>query len=460
MAGTRTLASFNADAQQQLKAGKAVEAGDGRMFKLVNGVPTSTGMAPAKSDPKVDPLVRQMFGDVAAFLTDRELGPLLRKAASEGWDNSRLMGALQQTKFWKTKGDAERKWIILNKLDNATAKSQVQAQMQAITDLTRSENVTLSGLQIHDLAVNVLKNGWSGSQIREQMLKLVPQRGMTQAIGAQYGYLAAFVSHPEVGPLLDRGAREGWTQQRLEAELQKTNWWKTTSDAQRRFSAAQQQDPETARQAVAQRQSELLVTAQGMGVRMEPDRLRQIAEDSLRFGWDDSQVRRSIAAEYDYNGAEFGQAGQTARQFKQLASDYLVPMSDQTMEKWVEDVVAGNVDEEGFRSYLTEQAKSLFPSLSGAIDRGVTVRQYADPYVQIAARELEMNPESIDLNSPKWRNMLDQVDPKTGERTSMTLSQAQRYLRTQPEWQMTRGANESAAALTENILRTFGAVAG
>ena len=95
---------------------------------------------------------------------------------------------------------------------------------------------------------------------------------------------------------------------------------------------------------------------------------------------------------------------------------------------------------------------------SGAAGDAAAVAQYADPYRQIAARELEMNPESVDLNDPRFRKMLDQVNSK-GERVAMTLSESAEYLRKLSEWQQTRGANEKAATLTENILKTFGAVA-
>lgn len=401
-----------------------------------------------------------MFGDVAAFLSDPELGPILRKAAQEGWDDSRLMGALQQTKFWRTKGDTERKWIILNRLDNATARRQVEQQAQSIWDQARQAGLSPSGLQVHDLAVNALKFGWTGGEMREQIFKVVTKQpgSLDTAVATQYGYLAAFLDNPEVGPLLERAAREGWTQVRLEAELQKTNFWQTTTEAQRRFNAAAEQDPATVEQQVSARSSELLTMAQGLGVTVDPVKLKQIAEDSLRFGWNDSQIRRSITAEFDYQGGESGVAGQSARQVRNRAAEFLVPISDQAMEQWTEKMVRGEVDMEGFDAYLIEQAKSLFPGMAGALDRGITVAQYADPYKQIVARELEINPESVDLTDPRYRKMLDQVNSK-GERTAMTLSESAEYLRKLPEWQQTRGANEKAAALTENILRTFGAVA-
>lgn len=467
MAVTRALGTFDAAAQKTLKGGGVITGGDGRQFKLVNGVPTYQGMGVAKqatpgstANAAVDNKVRQMFGEVASFLSDKELGPILRKAATEGWDSSRLFGALQQTKFWRTKGEDERKWIILNKLDNATARRQVEQQAQGITDLARQAGITMTGLQVHDLAVNALKFGWSGPEIREKAFATVTAQpgGLDTAVTQQYGYLAAFLDNPEVGKLLEQGAKEGWSQQRLEAELQKTNFWKTTSDSQRRYNAMQEQAPQEAQQAVSARSSELLTLAQQLGVQVEPDRMRQIAEDSLRFGWTQSQIRSSVTAEFDYKGGESGLAGQSSRQVKEMAAQYLVPISDQMIEKWTEQMVAGTADEEGFRSYLVEQAKSMFPGMAAALDKGVTVAQYADPYKQIAARELELNPETIDLNDPRYRKMLDQVDSK-GNRVSMSLSESAEYLRKLPEWQQTRGANEKAAALTENILRTFGSVA-
>lgn len=408
-----------------------------------------------------DAEVRKMFGaEMASFLSDKELGPILRKAAVEGWDQSRLSGALQQTKFWRTKGNDERKWFILNRLDNATARRQVEQTAQGIWDLARQSGLPLSGLQVHDLSVNALKFGWSGAEIRQQAFNALQGKpgSLDTAVATQYGYMAAFLDNPEIGPLLERAAREGWPAQRLEAELQGTNFWKTTTDAQRRFNAMSEQTPGEAQQMIAARNSELLTLTQSLGVTIDPVKLKQISEDSLRFGWNDSQTRRALTAEFDYQGGESGVAGESARKIKNMAGEYLVPISDDMMERWTEQIVTGQADMEGFNAYLVEQAKSLFPGMASALDKGVTVAQYADPYRQIAARELEMAPEQVDLTSPRFRKMLDQVNPK-GERVAMTLSESAEYLRKLPEWQHTRGANERAASVTENILKTFGGVA-
>lgn len=451
----------------------------------------------------VDAEVRRMFGEVAAFLDHPELGPVLRKAASEGWDSSRLFGALQQTSFWRTTGENARKWTILKTLDPATADARAQQQTIAVAQMARDAGFTFTPEQQRYFAELSLKNGWSGQQTLEHLRAreandAVNTGNLDTAVSISYGYLAAFLDTPEVGDLLRKAARQGWSQTRLEVELQKTDFWKTTTQSQRQWDALKEQNPQDAAGQAQTREAEIDALAKQLGVRLDPADLRKIADDSIRFGWAQTQIRSAVAAEYEYSGGtekvpaaermnqgearrqgigpigraqanagttqqtpqgeEFGLAAQTAREVRERASQYLVPISDQMMERWTEQMVRGETDMEGFNAYLVEQAKSLFPGMAGALDRGVTVAQYADPYRQIAARELEMAPEAVDLTDPRFRQMLDQRDSK-GNRVAMTLSESAEYLRKMPEWQQTRGANEKAAALTESILARFGKVA-
>lgn len=468
--------------------------------------PAPTGpTAPAPPTKPLDPKavadeVRRMFGEVAAFLDHPELGPILRKAQQEGWDQSRLFGALQQTKYWRTTPEDARKWMIVTTLDPASAKSEIGRSLAAVSELARQNALSFTPDQMKSFAENAVRFGWTGPQIREFMFaKAATGAKTTGALDANvaqnYGYLAAFLDEPQVGDLLRRAAREGWTEQRLEVELRKTDWWKTTSEATRRWDALKEQSPEDAQSQSQNRVAEISAMAQQFGIRIDSTRLEQIAEDSMRYGWSQTQIKNAVTREYEFGGGtqpsedpmtdpqirkrgrgpagragvganevptpegnEFGVAGQTIRQIKEMAGQYLVPISPQMLERWTEQIIRGETDMEGFNGYLVEQAKSLFPGMANALDRGVTVAQYADPYKQIIARELELNPESIDLNDPKYRKVLDQVDDK-GNRVSMTLSEAAEYVRTQPEWQQTRGANEKGSALTEALLQTFGKVA-
>ena len=137
----------------------------------------------------------------------------------------------------------------------------------------------------------------------------------------------------------------------------------------------------------------------------------------------------------------------------------MVPISDAQLDKWTKDVQLGNVSQSDFDGYLREQAKSLFPGLSAAIDRGVTVEQYADPYRSIAASTLEVDPQSIDfMKDPKYMKALYQKDPKTGDNTSMSLADWGTHLRGLPEYRKTSGANQQAASFGNSLLQTFGKI--
>lgn len=155
------------------------------------------------------------------------------------------------------------------------------------------------------------------------------------------------------------------------------------------------------------------------------------------------------------------QVEERAAQYKAMLGDYAVDLADVTVQQWALKTLSGEVPEQGFADYLREQAKSLFPSLSAAIDAGITVRQYADPYVQRASKMLEVAPDSIDFTQERWRRALVKIDPTTGKRTAMDLSEWENLLRTDPSygWDRTNQARSQAAELAAQLERTFGRVA-
>jgi hypothetical protein len=145
----------------------------------------------------------------------------------------------------------------------------------------------------------------------------------------------------------------------------------------------------------------------------------------------------------------------------QMAAKYAVPLSDQIVDKWSQDLATGMVDMNVYESYLREQAKSLFPGLANAIDRGITVDQYVQPYAQIAVQELGVNPAEIDWRDPKWNTAIHRIDPKTGVPTAMSLSDWTKELRTNSVYgfDQTQRAQEQAAALGQALLQRMGRAA-
>lgn len=279
-----------------------------------------------------------------------------------------------------------------------------------------------------------------------------------------FGYLSAFLQIPQVGSIIVQAAKGGWDEARLEGALSKTSWWQQTSQSARDWEALQKLDPATYNQRLYSTVSKVQQLAQKMGVGLYGRDILRFADDVNRYGWDTQQITDAIAGHFSYKtGTTYsGEAATTLSTLKAAASDYLVPLSDATLTQWTKNIIDGSVDATSFDAYLKEQAKSLFPGLSSAIDSGVTVKQYVEPYRQIASQLLEINPESVDFTQPKWQTALTQIDPKSGQRTAMSLSDWQRTLMTDPAYGYanTDNARQVASHIGASLMNEFGFTGG
>lgn len=264
---------------------------------------------------------------------------------------------------------------------------------------------------------------------------------------------------PDLANIITKAAAEQWTADRIQGALQGTQWWKDRNATARRWAELSQSDP-----AEATRQQNLLATqmmqwASSVGLRVTQNEATYIAGLSLSSGVSESEWKANIYKQFTVVG---GQQPTTVRdQLSIKAADYAIPMSSQIMDKWAQDLATGMVDMNTYESYLREQAKSLFPGLSNAIDRGITVSQYVQPYAQIAVQELGINQQEIDWRDPKWNTAIHRVDPKSGVPTSMSLSEWTQELRTNTVYgyDQTQKAQQEAAMLGNALLQQFGRAA-
>ncbi len=184
----------------------------------------------------------------------------------------------------------------------------------------------------------------------------------------------------------------------------------------------------------------------------------QFLSKASMAGWDAARIRYELLAIGGGNGGDVAAQGLNV---KNLANQYGVPLSDQAAMDWATKLAQGAITEDSVKGYLVEQAKSLFPALAGALDRGITVAQYADPYIQIAQQELGINPASVSFTDPKWMQALNQVDPKTGQRVSMSLDDWLKTIRTDSRYgyDTSSQGRQSATQLATALQQRFGAAA-
>ena len=279
-------------------------------------------------------------------------------------------------------------------------------------------------------------------------------------VASQYGYTAAYMKDPEVGPILAKAAQKGWNAGELLSALQKTHWWQKTSQTARQMQALQREDPASYREQCTQQQTQVQALAQSMGITIPKNRLNQLTTTALWSGWSNLQIQEAVGAEFRYTPGQSyaGTAGADIQKFKKLASDYLVPLADQTVGTWTKQALQGKINPDDFTGYLAEQAKTQYPWMAHAIDAGITPTQYLDPYRQAAAQTLELDPNAINFNDPKYMSLVQTVDPKTGQRTETGLANAMTMMRTDPRfgYDSTQGARDQASAFAASLAHQFG----
>ena len=277
---------------------------------------------------------------------------------------------------------------------------------------------------------------------------------------ASYGYVAQLANDvPELKGLLNQALATGWTAERFTAEVQRTNWWRTTAESKRQAQVLKAQDPAEYAKQLRQKRATLTQLAVQMGASLTRQELDHLSEQALLQGWDSGQLQRYVAAEVNVaGGAAKGQAAVTVGQLKQMAADYYVPLGDGTLQKWTQQILAGDVPAEAFQSYLVEQAKSRFPQMAASLDKGVTAKQWFQPYQDAAASVLELPPEAVDFSQSRYRDAVFAKDPNTGASSALNLSQYKSWLRRQPAYGKTAQARESAATFGNRLLEEFGKV--
>lgn len=283
-------------------------------------------------------------------------------------------------------------------------------------------------------------------------------------IRENYPQAAGFLDIPEIRAKLIEAARGQWTGTKLQAEIQATTWWRTNGEAARQFFALKGTDPAQVKALVDAKVAEITPQLAQLGVTKGLDgkafNTRDFAEQIIKYGWSQDEVRARLASLLQFTAnreglAQLGSVDQTADRLMQMArSEYYVPISRMDAERWAIDIFAGRKTEDTLRDYLANMAEARFP---GIREQGFTPGDYMTPVRNIIAETLEMNPADVDLLDRRWSEVL-QYQGADGKLRPMSLAEAERYARSRAEYQHTKGAKAEAASMAETLAKTFGAV--
>lgn len=291
--------------------------------------------------------------------------------------------------------------------------------------------------------------------------------GQNEAVIQLYGYMAWAWNIPEVGDILRQAAADAavgspWADDKLQAALKNTDWWKTTADSERKWEQTMAEDPASAQQQITNLASQIQQQLTQQGVELDQTRIRQVAEQALRWNWDNNETKAALDLELQRApGVLMSKVGVD---FKSLASQYGVPISDAAIQQWAAHSISGVKSDELFRQYLVQQANQRFAdnaTLKDYMAKGGTVSQYFDPYRQIAGQILGVNPDNVDLSDPKWSAAINATIDDKGTIGPMTYDQWSTYLKTNAAfgYQKTTNGQNDQASLSDTIGKLFGKTA-
>lgn len=327
-----------------------------------------------------------------------------------------------------------------------------------ITDITSSywTNKFMGGRRFDGVQGGGPSNSdWKSQSETEK--KLSPQD-----MAAQYGWSYSFLnSDPSLKGLFDQAVTDNWTTAKFQAELRNTDFWRNNSDTARLALQQKVTDPATWSATMDANKAMISDLANKIGAAVPDGMLPKIAEQMAMTNMGEDQLRQILSGYIDFtkNGTLQGEAGMYEHTMRQYADAMGVDMNQQSIKNYAQLMVKGMSTPQDFQNFIKEQAASAFPAFQQQIQAGQTMQNIANPYIQMMAQNLEINPNTINLKDPTIMSGLNGVDAQ-GKPTGKNLVDFQDVLRGDPRWASTQQAQDKVMNIGRSVLQQMGLVNG
>lgn len=271
---------------------------------------------------------------------------------------------------------------------------------------------------------------------------------------------------PEVATILEQGAVQGLSTEQVQAKIDQTTWWRTTSQAVKTFEADQAQNPaeynfNTPGSKAAQSLAQIQAASAQYGVTLTPQSAQQLALNALKFGWTTQQTQAAIGSMVTVGANGQTNAAAVVNALKAQAGQYLMDPNDPVLQSWAQNVAAGTQTMDQYTAWLKQNASLKWTGMASQIAQGYTPNQIVNNLRTKAAQTMEVDPNSIDfINDPQYSKILDYVPPNTpdGVHRLMTESEMTQYLKGTDQWQYTQQSRDQVSQVANTVLQAFGKV--
>lgn len=343
----------------------------------------------------------------------------------------------------------------------------------------------------------------TGATISKTTSKVAPNINFdaaTQAfLNSSYGTEAAWYNDPNIGPVLKSALTAGKGGTALQGQqyqdyirthavvngkvakvAPEKSWYGTHGAAVRQAFGQKLSDPGTYNANVATILNDQIIPLdKQLGTALDQNSLQTIAESAYTNGWGGSSnlITQALLAQKQKNTTPLtppdpnavpagGQIGETLngtgpKSFAVIAANYGIPVPKDPaqMQDFVNSAVGPGGSTEAFTEYAKNQAKIMYPFMSAALDAGATVKGYFAPYTTQIANTLDLSPDQINWQDPKWQSLIAKPDPaKPGLTQPQTMSDIMRQIKTDPQYgyDNTQAGIADANNFGENLKSMFG----
>jgi hypothetical protein len=297
-------------------------------------------------------------------------------------------------------------------------------------------------------------------------------------VQSQYGPVdAIFKENPQLKELMMKAVGDptttddDYTPERFLNELQTTTWFAENAGPirQRQFYKKQYEDllkkggnaeelAQTTEYGRGLGETKQIIADEAVkrGASLDPTDLDMLATQVYDLA---NETKGSIVAasvrgkiKYTPGAALGGTAGVSLAELQKTASANGLDLNKQfgsSVQGWLQKIAQGE-SPETYKQIIRDTAKIGLPDrVASLVDKGIDLETIYNPYRNMMAATLEVNPETIKLNDPTLRMAI-------GPDKEMSLYDYQRSLRKDARWQYTDNARQDVSSLTSRILKDFG----
>ncbi len=279
-------------------------------------------------------------------------------------------------------------------------------------------------------------------------------------------YLDVKVYGPEFKKILRQMLKERWyedpsvLQNKMEAAIQNTPYYKKTTAVARNFDALTSADKEAKKEV----QKSFLTAISGFD-ELSSEEQNKLIEESARKGITGTALQDYV------NSAIFKSPGTTEGSPSEAQKDALTSnpallldnlareYNTKASEKDKQALLTGTKTIGDFEQDYRESSKDLYPHLARQLDRGLSLEKIGETYKSSAARILEKNEDDIDMFDSRYSVAFNTEDNKGGYR-QLSLPEWEKKLRTDEKygWKFTESANNEVDQIMQTLTRAFGRI--